>query len=176
MEDNIYTANYIIHQNGDIESLFSHKPLKAYKTKNGYLQVTLYSNDGRHKKFLVHRLVASKHIPNPNGLPQVNHRNMDKTDNRVDNLEWCDVTYNLRHTRKYGRNIYTEERNRKISQSKKGIPCPRQVRKKISATLKGRMSGEKNPMFGKHLTQEQIQKRTHSRFHKSGPVKGCPFC
>lgn len=60
---------------------------------NGYLMVILYK-DGKHKTFLVHRLVALAFIPNTENLPQVNHKNEDKTDNRACNLEWCDAKYN----------------------------------------------------------------------------------
>lgn len=63
--------------------------LKPIKTKKGYLKVYLVS-----KYFLIHRLVAIAFIPNPNNLPFINHINEDKTDNRVENLEWCDAAYN----------------------------------------------------------------------------------
>lgn len=176
MESNHYTTNYIIHKNGDIESLMSHKILKPTVTKNGYQQVTLYDTNGNHKKFLVHRLVAQEHISNPTNLPQVNHKDMNKANNNANNLEWCDAKYNLRHARTNGANIYTKERNHKISIAKKGVPCPQQTREKLSEYWSGKMGGKNNHMFGKHLSPESIQKRTHSRFHKSGPVPGCKFC
>ena len=61
--------------------------------KDGYKRVSL-SNNGLRKSFLVHRLVAKIFISNPNNLPQVNHKDEDKTNNSVDNLEWCDSKYN----------------------------------------------------------------------------------
>lgn len=59
------------------------------KTKGGYIQVSLNG-----QRFKIHRLVAMAFIPNPEGLPQINHKNEIKTDNRVENLEWCDSKYN----------------------------------------------------------------------------------
>lgn len=56
---------------------------------NGYLRVSL-SNDGKQKTFKVHRLVATAFVPNMFNLEQVNHINENKTDNRAENLMWCD--------------------------------------------------------------------------------------
>lgn len=176
MNTECYTHNYIINKNGNIVSKITGKTLKPYAMKNGYQQVTLYSKDGGNKKFLVHRLVATYYLPNPLNLPQVNHKDMNKCNNDVSNLEWCDAAHNLRHARKNGVNIYTSERNHKISIAKTGVPRAMETRKKLSKYMKGRYAGEKNPMYGKHLTKEQIQKRTHSRFHKSRLVDECPFC
>ena len=47
------------------------------------------------KNFLIHRLVAQAFIPNPDNLPQINHKNEQRDDNRVDNLEWCTGVYNI---------------------------------------------------------------------------------
>lgn len=67
--------------------------LKFEVCKNGYLRVILNTDGGR-KHFLVHRLVAEAFIPNPQNMPQINHKDEDKTNNSVDNLEWCDAKYN----------------------------------------------------------------------------------
>ena len=74
--------------------------------KNGYLYVILVK-DGERKNARVHRLVAETFIPNPDNLPQVNHKDEDKTNNIVDNLEWCTSKYN----NNYG------NRNEKISKA-----------------------------------------------------------
>ena len=65
----------------------------SYAKRRGYLGVTLYKN-GKPKTFTVHRLVARMFIPNPNNYPQVNHKDENKINNNVSNLEWCTVLYN----------------------------------------------------------------------------------
>ena len=69
------------------------KVLSPEKNKDGYLLVSLCCN-GKQNLRTVHRLVAQAFIPNPNNLPQVNHKDENKSNNRVDNLEWCDQAYN----------------------------------------------------------------------------------
>lgn len=64
---------------------------------DGYLKVQLCRR-GKKKDFLVHRLVAKAFVENPSNLPQVNHRNEDKSDNWVENLEWCDNKYNTTYS------------------------------------------------------------------------------
>lgn len=69
------------------------KILKPAKNHTGYLRVSLsYMN--KKSNFSVHRLVAQAFIPNPNGFKLVNHKDEDKTNNIVDNLEWCSAKYN----------------------------------------------------------------------------------
>ena len=59
----------------------------------GYSQVIL-SKEGKHRICKVHRLVLGAFVPNKNNLPQVNHKDEDKKNNNVTNLEWCDAKYN----------------------------------------------------------------------------------
>lgn len=61
--------------------------------KNGYPMVSIGKRENR-KTYIVSRLIAKLFIPNPNNLPEVNHINEDKLDNRVSNLEWCSREYN----------------------------------------------------------------------------------
>lgn len=77
------------------------KVLKQGTNHKGYPIVYL-SKDGKQKTITVHRLVALTFIENPLNLPQVNHIDGDKTNNQVNNLEWCDNSYNQIHAHKTG--------------------------------------------------------------------------
>jgi len=66
------------------------------KTALGYYQVELQTG-GKYKGKTIHRLVAQAFIPNPNNYPQINHKDEDKSNNKVDNLEWCTQLYNNRY-------------------------------------------------------------------------------
>lgn len=70
--------------------------MKLDPNDRGYLRVTLTKN-GNRTQFRVHRLVAQCFIPNPDELPEVNHIDMNKSNNNVDNLEWCTRDYNMKH-------------------------------------------------------------------------------
>lgn len=91
-----YEGLYYINESGEIFSIKSNSLLKQQLKNNGYLKVKLFKN-GDYKFFNVHRLVATTFIPNLNNLPCVNHRNGIKTDNRVENLEWCTYSENEKH-------------------------------------------------------------------------------
>lgn len=105
-----YCKLYKVSNFGRVMSLnYNHtgkiKILKPIKNTKGYLSVKLYKN-GIGKMFRVHRLVAQTFIPNPDNLPQVNHKDEDKTNNFVGtpendykdgNLEWCDNKENSNH-------------------------------------------------------------------------------
>ena len=77
----------------------------------GYLGVTLIKNSIK-KDSYVHRLVAETFIPNQDNLPQVNHKNLNKEDNSVDNLEWVTAIENMRHRYKYGAPVKRVKRKR----------------------------------------------------------------
>ena len=110
------------------------KVLSIVKNKNGYLLINLYCNE-KNKKCLVHRLVAEAFVSNPDNLPEVNHKDEDKTNNRVDNLEWCSRKYNVnfgtaRIRRKdtlikngYWTGLSREEYNKKRYQENKDKIC-----------------------------------------------------
>ena len=90
------------------------KILKPRKKRNGYLQLLL-SNEGKRTTMLVHRLVCEAFLHNPLNLPQINHKNEIKEDNRVENLEYCDARYN----NNFG--TRNERAGISISKAKKGV-------------------------------------------------------
>lgn len=81
-----------VNNNGYIDIKQTYKYQKEHY--KGYLQVSLKKNGKKYTKY-VHRLVAENFIPNPNNLQQVNHKDENKKNNKVDNLEWCTSDYNL---------------------------------------------------------------------------------
>ena len=88
----------------DESTVFPQEPLRPEVTKKGYLRVDLYDADGRRKHKKVHRLVANAFIPNPDGKPQVNHKDGNKKNNSVTNLEWVTDKENKDHRK----NVYKE--------------------------------------------------------------------
>lgn len=77
------------------------KEIKKQLWKGGYHFIATCRNSIS-RQYSIHRLVAITHIPNPKRLPQVNHKNGIKTDNRVENLEWCTMAYNNLHSYRTG--------------------------------------------------------------------------
>lgn len=93
-----YDGRYEISNFGRFKSYAQDKTVGKIKygspQKKGYLAVSLQNNEGHKVTKKIHRLVAEAFIPNPDNLPQVNHKDEDKKNNHVNNLEWCDNTYN----------------------------------------------------------------------------------
>ena len=136
-----YEGKYQISSLGRVKSLNyrntgKEKILKQNINK-GYKEISLFN--GKTKKiYLVHRLVALHYISNPNNYPCVNHKDEDKTNNTVSNLEYC--------TYKYNNNYGT--RNCRISKNKKG-----------------KYAGENHYFYGRHHTEETKHKMSKS--HKN---------
>lgn len=87
---------YEVSSEGSVRNRKTGKALKPQRNRKGYLKVHLYGREIT--KFIsVHRLVAEAFIPNPNNLPEVNHKDEDKENNKSSNLEWCNRGYNVRY-------------------------------------------------------------------------------
>ena len=91
-----YEGLYAVTSCGKVYSYKSKKFLKPKDNGYGYLFVTL-CKDGKMKKYKVHRLVAMAYLPNPENLPQINHKDENKANNCLQNLEWCDASYNINY-------------------------------------------------------------------------------
>lgn len=125
-----YEGLYAADKYGHIYSLINDKGrrkgmLIPYE-KNGYLAVNLYK-DGKCKHHYIHRLVAQTFIDNPDNLREVNHKDCNKHNNNVSNLEWCSRRENLQHSydhglkragEKHGCHKLTEKQVREIRCSK----------------------------------------------------------
>ncbi|WP_202980718.1 HNH endonuclease [Alteromonas sp. RKMC-009] len=81
------------------------KIMKTYSINSGYQAVKL-SKDGKKKSFLVHRLIATAFVPNPENKPVVNHIDGNKLNNAASNLEWVTTAENLQHARDTGLKTY----------------------------------------------------------------------
>ena len=104
-----YEGKYQVSNLGRVYSFHKKDVLKTLKHPKGYLMIRL-SKNGKGKTFRIHILVAIHFIPNPNNYSQVNHRDENKSNNCVSNLEWCTAEYN----NSYG------TRTQRISESMKG--------------------------------------------------------
>ena len=109
-----YEGIYQISNKGRVKSLNYNRTGKE-KIREGTVDNTGYkiislSKNGKEKKYSIHRLVAQAFLPNPDNLPVVNHKDENKLNNNVENLEWCTHKYNCN----YGtRNERTSKKNRK---------------------------------------------------------------
>ena len=112
-----YEGLYEISSKGRVKSLpkcgRNARILFEGYNKYGYKSVVLCKN-GIYKRYLIHRLVATAFIENPKNLPEVNHRDENKENNRVENLEWCDHRYNIN----YGSKIVRQKKTCRIKGSR----------------------------------------------------------
>ena len=98
-----YEGLYQVSDEGEVRSLGNgnsnsskERIIKPTKDKYGYLYITLCKN-GKKKTIKIHRLVAEAFLPNPDNLPEVNHKDENKINNRANNLEFCDRKYNVNY-------------------------------------------------------------------------------
>jgi hypothetical protein len=93
----VRSLDYTVTKKDGTVQTYKGKVFSMTLNTTGYPYVSFRMGSSKRKSLTVHRLVAQAFIPNPNNLPEVNHRNEDKTDNRVENIEWCDRKYNMQY-------------------------------------------------------------------------------
>lgn len=99
---------YEVNEKGEVRHAENKRPLKQRLNRYGYPTVVLSVSHNKRQYPCVHRLVAMAFIPNPDDLPCVNHKDEDKTNNSVENLEWCTPAYNSA----YGTAVERSAKNR----------------------------------------------------------------
>lgn len=151
-----YEGLYQISNLGRVKSLnYKHtgkeRILKDRKTNKGYLRAVLYK-EGKQKQFLVHRLVAEAFVPNPENKPCIDHIDTNPLNNVCTNLRWVTQKENCN-------NSLSKEHYSKTKKGKKRKPFSEEHKKHISEA----MSGENNPNYGKHHSEETKVKMSEAK-------------
>lgn len=108
----IRTKDRVVERKDGRKQFVKGRVLKQYLNKrNGYLYVGV-SFRGKKLTLRAHRIIASCFLPNPENLPEVNHKDCNRVNNNVDNLEWCTPQYNMAYKEKYG--ISSKEANKAL--------------------------------------------------------------
>ena len=149
-----YNGLYEVSNLGRIKNHKTGRILKPHLRGNGYLTVQLYNGSGFGSVKLIHRLVATAFIPNPSQYPIINHKDEIKHNNNVDNLEWCNNSYNVT----YGSRRKTIPWNKGLRTGSLSV----ETRMKMSISHTGRVFSQES----KHKIAESL-KRYHREKRKS---------
>lgn len=137
MEERIISVNgidYIVSYDGKVYSTHNcgrakyHQEISQRKNEDGYMTITT-GKTGNRRRYRVHRMVAEAFVPNPDNLPEVNHKDNNRTNNCADNLEWCTHQYNVQYAIDSGNHISTRD-----------------------------LTGKNNPNYGNHTLKEKYKK------------------
>lgn len=131
--------NYSVSNLGKVKNNKTNRILKGMRTKEGYIAVRV---GDRVKSYKIHRLVALAFIPNPNPVKfnQINHKDENPTNNRMDNLEWCDTAYNINyghHNENIAKTLSLQRKGKKFKhteQSKQKMSASHSANKQVSVT------------------------------------------
>jgi len=130
--------NYFVTEEGLVFSSKTNKFLKFSYDQQGYQRVGLYVGDYKTKTIKVHRLVAETFINNFDNKTDVNHKDGDKSNNNVCNLEWCTRSENIKHAFKTGlKKISDNQKNRFITMSKSQTGSKNPASRKLINTKTG---------------------------------------
>lgn len=152
-------GRYEASENGDIRHIANHKPRRARRNKNGYMQMNFSLNDGtgKTKTILVHKLIAETFIENPDKLPYINHIDGDKTNNHVSNLEWCTASENISHA--FGMGLAANKKGEESSLAKFTNEQVREIRyihgKGVSETSLAVLLGVSQSTIGRIVRGER---------------------
>ena len=102
---------YEVSNTGKVRLKGSDKIRKPVYIKNGYATIMTVM-DNKPRLFYIHRMVANAFLPNPNNLPVVNHKDHNRANNNVENLEWCSIKYNSQDGT--GINVYAYNKNKEL--------------------------------------------------------------
>lgn len=120
----IYENDYVIYDDGRVFSIKRNAFQKPRKHSNGYMRATIHGKD-----MYIHRLVALCFLENPNNYNEVNHKDGNKCNNNVANLEWCDRNKNNKHA--FDTGLRSREFLKLISRSEKAV-VSRKARRKYN--------------------------------------------
>ena len=169
-----YEGLYKVDENGNVFSVRNNKLLKRMMFPSGYEYVHLCNGKGKTKLFRVHRLVAETFIPNPNNLPEVNHKDGDKLNNNVKNLEWCTNLENMRHSVETGLRNIKGENNPSAKLTVKDVINIRKEyipkSKEFGTVALARKYGVTNVMIGKIIRNECWIDSEKSLHRKDGDI------
>lgn len=123
----------IIRKNGRQQTFIGEEKIPTLDPTTGYYKIILYK-ECKGRTFYVHRLVATAFLPNPNNLPYVNHKDENKTNNHINNLEWCTPSENT--------NWGTAQERHSQTRSNPIIMCDKITHEPIKEFLNPRVAGE----------------------------------
>ena len=149
-----YEGRYQASTLGNIRSIKRTKLTKGYISNGGYRMTCMTNAFGKVKYELWHRLIALTFIPQIEGKTDVNHKDGNKLNNSVDNLEWVSRKENIQHAWMKGL--------AKPTPGMTGKKHSEKTRRKMSEALKG----ENHPLYGKHQSEESKRKNRESHLGK----------
>lgn len=173
--------NYQVHPCGKIVNTKTGSTLKHSLNENGYLYVSLWK-EGKGYTRTVHRIVAEAFLPNPEGLPIVNHIDANRANPQANNLEWCDQSHNIKHSYQIGnrsqkRNFAPEEEDWLLEKFLAGNTMTALAKSmsvgisRLTINLRNRavLSG-KSDAFEAELRRQKTLRNTQANANKRKPV------